>query len=151
MADIQYLVNKPFVVKWVSDKLKGDVDLPLTSPSYGVMIDGKLAGGVVFVGYDGHNSYMHVASDGSRRWITKKLIRMTFALPFILAGCRRVTGLVRTDNLEAQHFDEKLGFKREGIIRKADFDGCDLIVYGMLKEECRWIKGMTYGKQGQQQ
>jgi RimJ/RimL family protein N-acetyltransferase len=51
-----------------------------------------------------------------------------------------VTGLVRVDNIEARRFDENLGFVQEGIIRRGADDGTDMILYGMLKEECRWLE-----------
>jgi RimJ/RimL family protein N-acetyltransferase len=47
---------------------------------------------------------------------------------------------VREDNLDAQRFDEHLGFKREGLVRRGADDGTNLILYGMLKEECRWLE-----------
>ena len=56
-----------------------------------------------------------------------------------MVGCRRVTGLVHDNNHDARRFDEHLGFKQEGVLRKAAPDGDDMIVYGMLREECRWI------------
>jgi RimJ/RimL family protein N-acetyltransferase len=80
---------------------------------------------------------MNVAIDGGR--IGKGILREAFAIPFERLKCTRVSGLVRADNLAAQRFDEHLGFKREGVIRQGDDDGCDLIVYGMLKSECRWL------------
>lgn len=82
---------------------------------------------------------MSVASDGTGRWFNRTFLRAAFAYPFIQMKYTRVSGLVRVDNYAAQRFDEHLGFKREGLLRKGDDDGTDLILYGMLKEECRWI------------
>ena len=63
-----------------------------------------------------------------------------FAYPFLQLHCRRVTGLVRVDNLPAQKFDEHLGFVREGLIRSACTDGTDMILYGMLADECKFLR-----------
>lgn len=109
----------------------------------GLEENGRLIAGVVYTLYTGEhgNIMMHVASDGSRRWMTPAYLSACFRFPFVQMKCRRVTGLVRADNAAAQRFDEHLGFKREGVMRQACNDGMDLIVYGMLKEECRFLGG----------
>ncbi|CAN0620323.1 RimJ/RimL family protein N-acetyltransferase [Burkholderia multivorans] len=107
----------------------------------GLENDGELCAGVVFNNKSGANILMHVASDGSRHWMTPAYMAACFRYPFIQEGCTRITGLVRADNVDAQRFDEHLGFKREGQLRSACTDGMDLIVYGMLKSECRYIGG----------
>lgn len=107
----------------------------------GLEHEGKLVAGVVYENKSGANIMMHVASDGSRHWMTPAYLSACFRYPFIQEGCNRITGLVRADNVDAQRFDEHLGFKREGQLRAACTDGTDLIVYGMLKTECRFIEG----------
>lgn len=81
---------------------------------------------------------MHVAARPGARWATREFLFHAFNYPFNILGCHRVTGLVKVDNLPAQKFDEKIGFVREGVMREA-MDKQDLIVYGMLKSECRWL------------
>lgn len=105
----------------------------------GLERDGELVAGVLFTNYTRAAILMHVASDGSRSWMTPGFLCASFRYPFIQLGCRRVTGLVRADNTAAQRFDEHLGFRREGILREGTTDGCDLILYGMLKSECRFL------------
>lgn len=109
----------------------------------GLESDGALVAGVVFTLYTGHDGavMMHVASDGSRQWMTPAYLAACFKYPFLVLRCRRVTGLVRADNAAAQRFDEHLGFRREGLIRQGCNDGVDLILYGMLKSECRFLEG----------
>lgn len=106
----------------------------------GLEKDGEIVAGVLFTNYTRASILMHVASDGSRHWITPAFLAATFRYPFIQLGCRRVTGLVRADNADAQRFDEHLGFRREGVMREGTNDGCDLILYGMLKSECRFLQ-----------
>lgn len=106
----------------------------------GLERDGELVAGVLFTNYTHASILMHVASDGSRHWITPAFLGAVFRYPFIQLGCRRVTGLVRADNFAAQRFDEHLGFRREGMMREGTTDGCDLILYGMLKSECRFLQ-----------
>jgi RimJ/RimL family protein N-acetyltransferase len=136
--------NLPVVVQFVNALIPGNDKYPLDTGNIGLLRDGKLVGGVLFTRYTGTDICMHVAGNAPG-WVTLEFIRAAFRVPFIQLGCRRCSGLVRTDNLAAQRFDEKLGFKREGVLRKADDDGCDLIIYGMLREECKWIKGEIDG------
>lgn len=107
----------------------------------GLESGGGIVAAVVYEGKSGANILMHVASDGSRHWMTPAYLAACFRYPFVQLGCNRITGLVRADNIDAQRFDEHLGFKREGQLRAACTDGMDLIVYGMLKSECRFIEG----------
>ncbi|MBI0330727.1 GNAT family N-acetyltransferase [Burkholderia plantarii] len=107
----------------------------------GLAKDGELVAGVVFQGHNGPNLLMHFALDGSRHLITAAFVAAAFLYPFAMLGCRRVTGLVRVDNLDAQRLDEHLGFVREGVMRSAASDGTDFILYGMLRDECRYIRG----------
>jgi len=105
----------------------------------GVEQDGELIAGVVFEGYTGSSISIHVAALEGKLWLSKEFLFRVFAYPFLQLKCNRVTGLVRVDNPKAQKLDEHLGFVREGIMRKGATDGTDYIIYGMLKEECRWL------------
>lgn len=126
------------VIPWVGQRI--DEDDFGQAEAIGLEQDGELIAGVVFNWYTGPSISMHVAAEPGRRWMTRDYLYRVFAYPFLQVGCRRVTGLVREDNLDAQRFDEHLGFKREGLIRQGASDGSNLILYGMLKEECRWLE-----------
>lgn len=133
------IFNVPAVNDWVSSKIYGrDRFLP-DAPSIGLLENGRIIGGVVYTMYTGNGIMMNVAG-GYKGWINRAFLRAAFAYPFKQLGCTRVSGLVRADNYAAQQFDERLGFKREGLVRRGDDDGTDLIMYGMLREECKWIK-----------
>lgn len=126
------------VIDWVGHR----VDEDNFGPAHGIGLEenGELIAGVVFNIYSGPSICMHVAAEPGKRWLTRDYLFRCFAYPFIQLQCNRITGLVRVDNLEAQKFDEHLGFKREGLLRKAASDGTDMYVYGMLREECRWLE-----------
>lgn len=133
------IFNVPAVNDWVSSKIYGRDRFPPDAPSIGLLENGRIVGGVVYTMYTGNGIMMNVAG-GYKGWINRAFIRAAFAYPFKQLGCTRVSGLVRVDNFAAQKFDERLGFKREGLVRRGDDDGTDLIMYGMLREECKWIK-----------
>ena len=126
------------VKEWVGSRI--DEDDFGQSIGIGLEENGQLIAGVVFNLYTGPSICMHVAAEPGKRWLTRDYLFRCFAYPFLQLKCNRITGLVRVDNFAAQKFDEHLGFKREGIMRRAATDGTDFIVYGMLKEECRWLE-----------
>ena len=126
------------VAEWVGAQID-EVYVP-DATAIGLEQDGELIAGVVFDHYTGPSISMHVVAVPGKRWMTKDFLWRCFAYPFLQLQCSRITGLVRVDNLVAQKFDEHLGFKREGLVRKACTDGTDMILYGMLKEECRWLE-----------
>ncbi len=105
----------------------------------GLERDGELVAGVVYNFYSrGNDIAIHVASDGSRRWMTREFLRAVFRYPFIQLGVRRVTGYVPASNADARRFDEHIGFVQEGVMREAA-NGEDMVVYGMLARECRYL------------
>lgn len=97
--------------------------------------DSRILVGVVYNRWCKHDVCMHVAVQGR---IIPEMLFAAFDYPFNQVKVARITGLVPARNLAAQRFDEHLGFVREGLIRRGVGDD-DLIVYGMLKEECKWI------------
>ena len=125
------------IARWVG--LRVDEDDFGACTTIGLEEDGNLIAGVVYNLYNGPSICMHVAAEPGKRWMTRDYLFRCFAYPFIQLDCNRVTGIVKADNLEARRFDEHLGFKQEGVIRKGAADGSDMILYGMLKEECRWL------------
>jgi len=82
---------------------------------------------------------IHIAGSPGRRWLTRDFLFAAFDYPFNHCKYRRLTGYVASKNLEAQRLDEHLGFKREGYLREMLIDD-DVIVYGMLKSECRFLE-----------
>lgn len=103
---------------------------------------------VVFDSFTTRGCWVSVVSDGGRRWITRELIIKVFAYPFIQLAYPRLNSFVSVNNSDAIRFNEHFGFKREGLMRKAGDAGEDLIVYGMLREECRWLPERFAGKTG---
>lgn len=105
-------------------------------------VAGRDAGGVIWVvvfsRFSARNCELTIATDGSKRWATKRSLRAIFGYPFRALNLRRVTFVVRDDNHKSRGLVLRLGASFEGRVRKA-FDGdVDGIVFGMLKEECRW-------------
>ena len=127
------------IMRFVADRV-GEKEL-FNYTAIGLEKDGELVAGVLYEQHNGPNVMMHVASDGSRHWMTRAYMAACFKYPFLVLKCNRVSGLVRADNVAAQRFDEALGFKLEGVLRQGAADGTDLFFYGMLRSECRYLDG----------
>ena len=71
--------------------------------------------------------------------MTKGVWRRLFAYPFTQLGVNRLEVTVPASNLKSMALVEKLGFVREGVLRR--FLGTDdLIVFSLLRNEAeRWL------------
>lgn len=128
------------VIPYVDKQIGGREHLPLDSFCLGMTDDdGELQGGVVFTNFDGVGVTLHSAGK-TRMWLNRMFLKAIFSYPFKQLKCRRLTTIVRADNPHAKLVAEKAGFKLEGCLREAEPDGCDLYIYGMLKDECRWLE-----------
>jgi RimJ/RimL family protein N-acetyltransferase len=99
--------------------------------------DGALVAGVIYNHYSAANICMHVGGVGNY-WLTPEFLFAAFDYPFNQLKVRRVTGLVPKKNKAARKLDEHLGFKFEGCMSHGLPDD-DMLVYGLLREKCRWI------------
>lgn len=98
---------------------------------------GRLVAGVVFTCYSHENIDMHIAGVGA--WCAPQFFGECFRYPFEQLKVRRVTSRTPADNPAALRFVQAIGFKQEGRVRQALAGGVDLIILGMLREECRWL------------
>lgn len=105
----------------------------------GLRKDGELVAGVVYEGFNQHNIWMHVAALPGRRWVIPMYREACFHYPFKLAKVQRVSGYVDESNTAARKFDEHLGFREETRLKGAGANGCDVIIYVMWKDECRYV------------
>jgi RimJ/RimL family protein N-acetyltransferase len=136
MANLIY-GNEPRLLPWAQERI--GVTFRNDAKTIGLERDGELCAVVVYDGFSECDCNMHIASDGTRAWMSKALLLSAFAFPFIQLGLLRLTGLVPADNQAALEFDENIGFVREGYHPKAGPGGKDLISLGMLRSACRFI------------
>lgn len=132
------------LLPWACERI-GVASFRRDAYTIGLERDGELVAVVVFEDFSECDASIHIASDGTGRWMNKELLIKTFAYPFIQLGLRRLTGRVPAKNKVALRFDENLGFVQEGICKHALKDD-DLVILGLLKENCRFIpKGVSHG------
>lgn len=136
------------VAKWVSSRIAIFEYGSTPYTALGLMNQaGMIIAGCVYQNYTKRDIHMHAAALLDRRWLNRHFLGECFRYPFEQLDCHRVTGLVPSKNQDAQRFDEHLGFVYEGKIRGILPDGDDLIIYGMLREECRFLKvGLNHGR-----
>lgn len=105
---------------------------------------GAIAAVVVYTRFSSGNCEMSVASDGSRRWLNRSFLYWAFAVPFFQYQRRRVMAVADTRDEAVVAFDRAVGFVEEGRLRRwflhADGTESDGILFGMLRDECRWLK-----------
>jgi RimJ/RimL family protein N-acetyltransferase len=122
---------------WVCERT-GGTWTPQDSVAIGWEKNGALVAGVVFDLYNGASICMHVASDGSKRWLTREFRRFCFRYAFEQLKVKKVIGIVPSTNEDALKFDANLGFIEEHRITDAHPEG-DLVLLSMTKQQCRWL------------
>lgn len=105
----------------------------------GVVRRGQFIGGAVFHNYLGHSIEVAIAFDRPD-WSYPGTLRQLFSYPFNELGCVRMNAVISRKNKRSRRFVKGLGFKEEGIARKG-FDGVDdAVIYGMLRDECKFLR-----------
>ena len=109
----------------------------------GVWIDQILVAGVVFSNYNQlpHGSFIElsVASD-SARWLTRPVLREIFTYPFEVLNVTRLQTLCHRNNRRARKLTRGLGFKQEGIARRAWDGRSDAVLHSMTVNDWRKMR-----------
>jgi RimJ/RimL family protein N-acetyltransferase len=129
------------VIPWIVEKIP-HADNFTNATSIGIARDDKLIGGVLYSNFRDRDLEMSAAGDGN--WLNRSSLYAIFSYPFLQLGCARVTAIVPKRNKPTRKFIEKVGWKLEGTHRHA-FPNDDACSYGMLKNDCRWIKEKSIG------
>jgi len=128
---------------WVARRIP-HVDSFGQCAAIGVERGGECVGAVVYHEYRGNDIQLSCAAT-SPRWLSRAALRSIFAYPFIQLQVDRVTAFTPARARATRQFLESTGFIQEGIMRRG-FDDDDCVVYGMLREECKWIEqGENHG------
>lgn len=126
------------LVPWALKKI-GIVAFRPDACAIGLERDGELVAVTVFDNFSDVDCHIHIASDGTRRWINRELLARTFWYPFVQLKLKRLTGMVEEDNAAALAFDLHLGFEREGYHPRAGTNGKAMISLGLLRDRCIYI------------
>lgn len=117
---------------------------------FGILIDGKPVGACIYnefreMPFGNDIRVTMVATDP--RWCSRSVLRQLLSYPFITAKCTRLTSIVREGNKRAIALNVGLGFKKEGVHRRAYNGKTNALVYAMLRSECKWIEDAKNGQE----
>src|SRR5690606_9933446 len=97
---------------------------------------GKLAGVVVFLPPSRGNCVMHMAAN-SAFWFSSEFCHSVFDHAFNLLAARRATATVYEHNTRSIRLLQRTGWTHEGTC--PGFPEGTLLLFGMLKENCKWV------------
>ena len=122
------------VAHWMMEKTGQTIFPPYTAFA-ALAPDGQIAGAVLFNDHLEGSVEVSIVAPGR---VSRALLRVSAQYAFGDLGVNRVAARTRASNLRASSFIERVGFRREGVLRAFYADGEDALLYGMLKAECRW-------------
>ena len=124
--------------KSARDIVEKGLDTTICEPFIGILIvRGKeVAGACIFNNYEGRDIHFTCVLDGP---LSMADARRISRYVFEQLRCERCTAVTRESNLTARRALDRLGFKREGCLRK-HYNEEDGIVYGLLREEQKVLK-----------
>ena len=125
------------VVEWVA-KQTAEFGNFGTDIGIGWEKSGTLVAGVAYANWNGVNVECHIASDRSKRWLTREYLWAIFDYPFRQLAANRITCCVGEGNRQSRRFVEHLGLELETTLQAAHPSG-NLLIYRMWRKDCRWI------------
>lgn len=87
---------------------------------------------------NGASIMLHIATDGSRRWMNREYLWFVFHYPFIQLGITKIIAPVESTNTKCSAFVEHIGFALEATLKGCAPNG-DLLIYTMSRDQCRWL------------
>lgn len=111
------------------------------SNAYAVAIkkEEELAAIVLYFNFTEQNMDMAIASYGSG-WASRKILFYLFNFAFNTRNVKRVSALSRESNSKANKLLIQCGFSIEGRHPESYDNGEAAISWGMIKENCIWIR-----------
>lgn len=125
-----------YVCLWVGNRVGIDDWGPCVT--IGIIKDEELIAGVVYNNQREVNIEATIASS-TPKWCTRGTLRGVFWYPFMQLNLARLTAITEATNQSVGAFLSRLGFQQEGVMRRGFRSGADAAIYGMLREECRWL------------
>lgn len=128
-----------YVIKWVCDGLGDKVEEYGPNLTIGVYLGKILIAGIIMNDLRNNLDVWLTIYSTNKRWCTKSVIKYVFGIVFNLMNCRRCNIFISKDNHKSLSLCERLGFKKEGLLRQYRENGTDCYILGMLKRECVWL------------
>ena len=128
----------PVIAEWVCAHL-AEYELPDEHETLGVVAGDDLIAGVVYAGLNPRTQTVQMWAAGKGNWLTRDKIRALAKHAFDTMGVNRITLEIAAWNSNARALGERLGFVSECTMQDALGPGNDMVIYRMLKSECRWL------------
>jgi hypothetical protein len=141
------LVPNHVLAEWALERLPADEleDINELGPyvAFGVIKDGKAVCVVLYNWFrimrEGNDCRVIIVADDPS-WCLPGVLAELFRYPFEVAGCVRLTAIIRDGNTRSLKLCKGLGFRQEGVLRRGHNGKTNAIILGMLKEECKWLQ-----------
>jgi len=131
-----------YLKSWAAKRIGIDKFGP--SKAIGVQNDGEIICAAVYHDWREGQIEASIAAT-SRRWACRSVLHALFAYPFNQIGANRILVQCSEANDKAMKMNKQLGFTQEGRLRQL-YPPHDAILWGMLRSECKWLKGNDYGQ-----
>lgn len=92
---------------------------------------------VVFTPSEHRNSFIHILAR-RRLWISEDFIRAVFSMGFNSLDNLRLSAMIEASNVKCLRLAKRMGFELEGVMKGFEFG--DLLVLGLLRGNCKWVK-----------
>ena len=125
------------IQKWICDGLGENTDWIGDSYTFGISYKGQIIAGIIMNNYRKDLDVWLTINSTSPHWCSKSVLKYIFTTCFETLNCKRVNIFVSKDNRKSLSLCERLGFKKEGLLRQYRENGQDCYIMGMLKKECR--------------
>lgn len=136
------------VAEWVGEQLMKDDEAFKPCKAIGLEKNNRLIAGVVYNKYEPNLLIEMSIASLDKRWATRHNLVALFSYPFIQLNLKRVQALCSDKDEGVQMFLKRLGFVHEGTHPAAYYDGGTAMSFGMLRNDCKWIKDASTSGQG---
>lgn len=126
-----------FVAQWVAHHSKSRVEDGSLSLGF-IDDDGQLIGGISLTEKQKSSAAVTIAAT-SPRWCTQANLKKAFEHVFDTMGVKYLYALTPDNNERAKKLTLGVGFKPDGKLRGIGPDGDDVNLFGMLREDCRFL------------
>jgi RimJ/RimL family protein N-acetyltransferase len=112
------------------------------SAALGIVRKGKIIGGIVYNEFTGWSCAVTTYVDGKSGpgWCSPATLCTLYTYPFCQLNCTRIEALVSRQNRSTRRILKHMGWTEEGC-HPLRYNGTDdAISYGMLRQNCRWLK-----------
>lgn len=140
------LGNDDLIGQWVARRTGGSYHAG-SGKTIALVEDDRIIAAVLYEGHNGASIQTHMAAVPGRNWMTRQYLWKIFDYPFRQLDCNLIIAPVASDNLDSRRFCKHLGFETQATLRDAHPNG-DLLILGMYRNQCKWLKlGARYGQE----